>query len=105
MKKLLLLLTAVLITISLSARHFNHRLTAEDKEVFETLMYLRSQGDIILPEIHVYASQDTTKKMMKSDTTKCITQCPKDTHNKEMKQHKEMNHGEKSTNSSVPIKK
>lgn len=58
MKKLLFLLIVTLLTISLSASS-RHRPTTEDIEVFEILMDLKAGGDIILPEIHVFADSQT----------------------------------------------
>lgn len=72
MKKLLFLLIATLLTLSLSAHRSFYKLTAEDIEVHEILMELRADGDIILPEIHViaYTQQDTTKvKAQSQDQT------------------------------------
>lgn len=58
MKKLLFLLIGTLLTISLSATS-RHKPTAEDIEVFQILMDLKASGDIILPEIHVFANSET----------------------------------------------
>lgn len=58
MKKVLFLLIGALLTISLSATS-RHKPTAEDIEVFQILMELKAGGDIILPEIHVFANSET----------------------------------------------
>lgn len=61
MKKLTILFAALMITMSLSAKNW-HKPTAEDIEVFKTLMELKSGGDILLPQIYViaYANQQDT---------------------------------------------
>lgn len=60
MKKLIFTLIVVLVTTATFAK-FHHHPTIEDMEVGYILHELRAQGDIILPEIHVYAysQQDT----------------------------------------------
>lgn len=59
MKKLIFTLIMVLVTTATFAKF--HHPTIEDMEVGYVLHELRAQGDIILPEIHVYAysQQDT----------------------------------------------
>jgi len=89
MKKLIFTLLMVLVTVVTFAK-FHHHPTIEDMEVGYILHELRAQGDIILPEIHVYAysQQDTIVPPIKvrerkhnhgeavSQTAKETPECP-----------------------------
>lgn len=71
MKKIVFLFVFLVMTVTLSAKHWYKPLSSEDIEDFKILMELKAGGDIILPEIHVVAyvsQQDTLGVKVKQQT-------------------------------------
>jgi len=62
MKKIVFLFVFLVMTVTLSAKHWYKPLSSEDIDDFKILKELKADGDIILPEIRVvaYVSQQDT---------------------------------------------